>query len=129
MIRYAYNTQMEPPAPFVLVTLRNPLDDRELRNVPAQLDTAADRTALPLSIAEALGLHALETVPIGSFGGHITMMPLYAALLGVHTFTPRLLRVLAHADEPWVLLGRDVLNEIRSLLDGPAKAMEIDEPA
>jgi hypothetical protein len=55
-------------------------------------------------------------------------VPLYVVLLGVHTFPPRSIEVIVHPEEQWVLLGRDVLNELRSLLDGPAAAIEIDEP-
>jgi hypothetical protein len=43
LIRYTYNTQVNPPAPFVLITLRNPAGGAEVRDVPAQIDTA--RTA------------------------------------------------------------------------------------
>jgi hypothetical protein len=56
-------------------------------------------------------------------------VPLSGVLLGVHTFSPRLIEVLAHPEEQWVLLGQDVLNQLRSLLDGPATALEIEEPA
>ena len=38
---------------------------------------------------------------------------------------PRPVEVLAHEGEPHVLLGRDVLNHHRLLLDGPGLAMEI----
>ena len=52
-------------------------------------------------------------------------MTLYAALLGVHTLPQRLIEVVAHPDESWVLLGRDVLNGLRLVLDGPQLALEI----
>ena len=56
VIRYRYNTQLEPPAPFVHLLIRNPADGTELTNVPAQLDTAADRTVFPQSVADELKL-------------------------------------------------------------------------
>jgi hypothetical protein len=127
-VRYGYNNQVNPPAPFVFVTLRNPTTGAERQNVPAQVDTAADLTVLPESIAVALGLHTTGFRDVVGFGAGPSQVPVYGVLLGVHTFTPRLLEVLAHPDEPWVLLSRDVLNEIRALLDGPARALEIDDP-
>ena len=119
MIRYAYNTQVQPPAPFLLVTLRNPVTGAETSDFPAQLDTAADRTLLPLPVVQALGLPAIGSVPIGGVGGTVEIMTVYAVLLGVHTLPVQLTEVVAHPDEPWVLLGRDILNAHRLLLDGP----------
>lgn len=125
MIRYVYSSQIAPPAPFVLVTLRHPQSGAEVQNIPAQLDTAADRTVLPLAIVQLLGLPALGSLPIGGVGGAVQQMPLYAAFLGIHTLVPELVEVLAHPDESWPLLGRDVLNAHRILLDGPQLALEI----
>lgn len=62
MIRYNYLTQLQPPAPFVYVTLRNPVTGAEKRDVPAQLDCAADRSVLPESEATALGLPQMGTI-------------------------------------------------------------------
>ena len=127
MIGYAYNTQIYPPAPFVLLTLRHPVTGVELSAVPAQIDSAADRTVLPLSIAEAMNLEPIGNVLIGGVGGTIAAMPTYAVLLGVHTLPERLIEVIAHSEESWVLLGRDVLNSLRIVLDGPQSVLEIDE--
>ena len=62
MIRYRYNSQVQPPAPFVYVALRNPADGVELRDVPAQVDSAADRTVLPDAVVHALGLPQMGTM-------------------------------------------------------------------
>lgn len=127
MIVYAYNTQIFPPAPFVVLTLRNPVTGVVLSEVPAQIDSAADRTVLLLSITKAMDLEPLGNIQIGGFGGSITAVPTYAVLLGVHTLAERLIEVIAHAEESWVLLGRDVLNGLRIVLDGPRLALEIEE--
>jgi hypothetical protein len=129
MARYRYAAEFNPPAPFVQVTLGNPTTGEQRQAIPAQVDTAADRTVLPEAVALSLHLNRIGETVIGGFGGTITVVPLYGVLLGVHTFPPRLIEVLAHPEEQWVLLGRDVLNQLRSLLDGPATALEIDEPA
>lgn len=126
MARYRYSNEVTPPAPFVLVTLRNPVTGEERRDFPAQVDTAADRTVLPESLE--LNLNVTGFRPIGSFGGAVSVVPSYAVLLGVHTFPLSLTEVLAHPAERWVLLGRDVLNHLRTLLDGPGTALEIDPP-
>jgi hypothetical protein len=125
MKRFLYNSQIQPPAPFVLVALSNPLTGAEAINVPAQIDTAADRTLLPSSIVEQLMLPAIGSMPIGGVGGAIATMKLYAVLLAGPTQPSRAVEVVAHPNEAWVLLGRDVLNSHRVVLDGPGLALEV----
>ncbi len=43
----------------------------------------------------------------------------------VHSLPPQTIEVVASPGESWVLLGRDVLNSYRALLDGPQLAVEI----
>lgn len=93
--------------------------------MPAQIDTAADRTVVPLARLQALGLEPIDEVKVGGFGGHEQKVFVYAVSLAVQTFAPRTLAVFAHAREPWVLLGRDVLNSYRLLLDGPALVLQL----
>ncbi len=125
MIRYAFLAQLDPPAPFVNVVLRNPVTGTELRDVPAQLDCAADRTILPGSVVNSLSLPQVGTMTLGGFGGVSYTPPTYAILLGLHDMPIKQFKFAAHMGESWVLLGRDVLNSYRILLDGPALALEI----
>src|SRR5438552_682207 len=104
MIRYAYNQQVEPPAPFVLVTLRNPVTGMERDKVPAQLDYAADRTLLPSDVVQALVLPAIGSLLIGGVGGTVAEMTVYAVSIGVHQLPPRPVEVVSHPNEPWILL-------------------------
>jgi hypothetical protein len=125
MIRYSYNRQLVPPAPFVHVTIRCLETGKELNGVPAQMDSGADRSVLPGNYVEELGLVQLDEIPVAGFGGHISLIPSYRVALAIHQFPPLLVEVIAHADEPFVLLGRDVLNQFRLLFDGPQNFLEI----
>jgi hypothetical protein len=125
MTRYAYNIPLRPPAPFVLLALRRPRSGAEIRDVPALLDSAADGALLPLTVAEELNQGKIGDLDIGGVGGSVERMTVYDVLLGIRPLPLRLVEVVAHADEPSVLLGRDVLNGHRLLLDGPGLALEI----
>jgi hypothetical protein len=125
VIRFPYPSQVHPPAPFVNLMLRNPLTGSELRDVPAQLDTAADRTLLPTSLVQALNLPQIRSIPIGGIGGFFQLMPSYPVLLAIDNLPAQNCEVIADPNEAWVLLGRDVLNAHRILLDGPRLALEI----
>lgn len=125
MIRYRYNTQLQPPAPFVHLLLRNPADGSELLAVPAQIDTAADLTVLPQSLVKNLGLAQIGTMLIGGLGGITYTLPTYVVLVGIHDLATKPIKVVASADEDWPLLGRDLLNSVRLTLDGPQSVLEI----
>lgn len=124
-IRGPHNAQVQPPAPFVFVTIGNPLTDPAGLPFPAQLDTAADRTVVPLTVVQSLGLKPLDKTSVAGFGGKPHSVDRYVVSIAVQGFAPRPRLVIAHADEPWVLLGRDVLNDHRIVLDGPNLTLEV----
>lgn len=125
MIGYSFLTELDPPGPLVNFVLRNPASGAELRGVPAQLDCAADRTVLPESVVKSLLLPQVGTMRFGGFGGTTHTLPVFAAMLGLHDLPMQTIKVASHAEESWILLGRDVLNSHRIVLDGPQLAVEI----
>lgn len=125
MIRFRYPSQLSPPAPFVSITLRNPISNAEQHDVPAQIDSAADRTLLPETLVQALGLPQIGTIPIGGVGGIVQTMPSYPVHVAIHNLPIQTVEVVASAGESWVLLGRDIVNTHRLLLDGPQLFLEI----
>jgi hypothetical protein len=125
LIRYPYVTQLQPPAPFINLTLSNPVTGASITNVPAQLDTAADRTLIPDSVARQLDLPQIGSVPIGGVGGTLQQMPTYPIRVSIHDLPELTIEVVASPGETWVLLGRDILNGHRVLLDGPNLALEL----
>lgn len=125
MIRYRYAAQANPPAPFVYVTLRNPVSGAEMQNVAALLDSAADQTVVPDALALNLGLNPLGIVPIAGVCGNVQSWPSYAAQLRIHNLPMHNLEVVGHPKQIHVLLGRDILNAYRIVLDGPQLALEI----
>jgi hypothetical protein len=97
----------------------------EVTNTPGQIDSAADRSVIPEPFARQLQLVHLDSLEVAGLGGVVTILPTYLVILhvrGAHALT---IEVLASDGEPWILLGRDVLNQIRIVLDGPAQFVEI----
>jgi len=126
MIRYSYNRQITPPAPFVHVTIQPPEDSIASSDLPALLDTAADITVIPGRVADELHLIPLDETPIGGFDGRVSWVSTYLVQLALRQYAPRIIRVVASRDEPYVLLGRDVLNGHRVVLDGPRLRLELE---
>ena len=129
MIRYRYVTHLQPPAPFVNVTVRCPTTGTSAVDIPAQIDPAADRTVIPAGIVSALNLVQVGRFLFEGFGAAIVQLPVYLVAVQIHDLPPLEIRAVVGDKEPYVLLGRDVLNSYRVLLDGPGQAIEINLPA
>jgi hypothetical protein len=93
--------------------------------VPAQIDSAADRTLIPFRHVQALNLPRIGDSLMGGLGGSVEVLPIHGVLLGIHDMQPELVEVVSHPNENWVLLGRDVMNRYRAVHDGPGLALEI----
>src|SRR4051794_4057129 len=74
MIRYAYNRQLSPPAPFVHVSVQSLAGDSISDSLPAQIDTGADRTVIPGGLVDSLGLLPLDELPFLGLGGHLVAL-------------------------------------------------------
>jgi hypothetical protein len=116
----AYDTSMfDPPAPIALVSLRNPATGAVWSDVPMLLDSGADVTLIPEEVLRHL---SLETVPgkqyeLSGFDGSVsqTFVVRLEMIFCRRTFRGQFLLV----DQGWGILGRNILNAVALLLDGP----------
>jgi Aspartyl protease len=120
-----YAPFVTPPGPFVLVRIGpsagTPASDSQL----AQLDCGADRTVVTSELVQQLQLVPSGLALVAGLGGEVEESPLYDVSLTLAGFQPLSVEVFASEGEPWVLLGRDVLNRYRIVLDGPNQTLEI----
>jgi len=108
-----------PPAPLARLDLRNPTTGAAVRNVPMLLDTGADVTLVPESSLTSLGL-SLQSAPsyelVGFDGMHSSARAVDLQLVLLErSFAGRFLTI----DQSWGILGRNVLNSLPLLLNGP----------
>ena len=101
------------------MTLRNPTTGILLSDVPMLIDTGADITLLPSDVVDQLGITAEENsdFEVQVFDGETKRLKLARVelyLLG-RKFAGEYLLV----DRPIGILGRNILNNIKILLDGP----------
>lgn len=125
MIRYRYTTEIQPPAPFVSVTVRCPTTGRYIDPSPAQVDSGADCTVLPQFVVSALDLVQIGVYECQGFEGEIKRFPVFLVAIAIHDLPPVEVRAILVESEPYILLGRDVLNAHRIILDGPRMVLEI----
>jgi predicted aspartyl protease len=113
------STGFDPPAPVAQVSVRNPESGDAKDGVPKLIDTGADVTLLPLSVARELGvtgipgktyeLHGFEGSVCSSLAAHAEMV-----FLG-RRFRGQFLLI----DQETGIIGRNILNTVAMLFDGP----------
>jgi len=115
-----YDEQLfSPPAPVAAVSLRNPGDHTVVSDVPMLLDSGADVTLIPETFVSRIGadIRSHKTYELSGFDGHTAFA--HAVHLDLiflkRAFRGRFLVI----DQEWGILGRDILNHIALLLDGP----------
>ena len=118
MQKYAAE-DFDPPAPVAYVVLRNLTTGASLDNVPLLIDTGADVTALPLAYVEKLGIKPdkhkfYEAIGFDGQSRIVNMVELEIEFLDCK-FKGQFLLV----DQPTGFLGRNILNNLRILFDGP----------
>ncbi len=114
--------QFDPPAPVAKVNLRHPVTGASIPNVPMLLDTGADVTLLPREFIEQLGVTPVEdkVYEVEGFDGGTKLaevVQLELVFLG-RKFKGQFLLI----DLPMGILGRNILNAIVILLDGPRES-------
>ncbi len=111
----------DPPAPVAVVTLRHPESRRSISDQVLLMDTGADVTLLPRLAVERIGVQPLTDPPyeLMGFDGSRSVAP--AAIVDMvfvnRAFRGRYLLI----DGEVGVLGRDVLNHLQLLLNGPAR--------
>ncbi|MGB9179981.1 MAG: retroviral-like aspartic protease family protein [Pyrinomonadaceae bacterium] len=116
----AYDSALfSPPAPLAHVTLRNPESGATRNDVPMLIDTGADVTLLPQNAASEIGLTVLndKNYELMGFEGQASVAVAVRAemiLLGL-TFRGQFLLI----EQDWGIIGRNVLNSLALVLNGP----------
>ncbi len=109
----------DPPAPVAYVNSQNPATGVLLSDVPMLIDTGADATLLPSNAVEQLGI-ATENdsdFEVQVFDGEIKRLKV--AKLELYILGKKFAGEYLLIDRPIGILGRNILNNVRILLDGP----------
>ncbi len=115
----AYDDSRFAPAPIAIVTLRHPDCEERRAEVPMLIDSGADATLLPRAAATSLGLTGTgERYQLVAFDSTTSESEAVRADLVFlnKRFRGRFLLIESEIG----VIGRNILNHVRLLLDGPA---------
>jgi hypothetical protein len=108
-----------PPASVARVTLRHPDSGATQPDVPMLIDCGADVTLIPQALVNGLGVTVTSGKAyelMGFDGSKSVAQAVQLDLLFLRrAFKGRFLLI----DQAWGILGRDMLNHLAVLLDGP----------
>ena len=119
-----YNDQFfSPPAPVANVTFRDPINLATLSDVLMLIDPGADVTVVPQPVVDFFGasVNYDEGVELEGFGGQPAISPVTRLdlIFQPKTFKGRFPVASSQDGQNIGIIGRDVLNHIVLVLDGP----------
>lgn len=121
---YSYSKEFNPPAPVLSISLSAPLS-AETTQVEAIVGSGADITVVPAQIVSRLRLRRVDLVLVSGLERGARESAVYSAMLTLEgVLPPRVYRVLSW-DADYAILGRDVLNRLIAVLNGPQERLRI----
>jgi predicted aspartyl protease len=119
-----YSTEYTPPAPVLAIRVSAPSGGTGVALL-ALVDTGADVSVLPRTVAESLALPHLSNLRLQGVTGVPESVRVHAARVEVGGKS-LLAEVACFGSE--IILGRDILNGFVLRLDGPRTALELAAP-
>jgi predicted aspartyl protease len=113
------------PAPYVTVRVSW---QGQFRDLPGLIDSGADGTTIPKFLVSVLNLVKIDEVTIDDANGGSQEQDLVVADIELHGFSISALPVAA-TEYPFVLIGRDILSQLVTELNGPAATLTLTGPA
>jgi len=122
---HPYSNEYASPFPSLPVIVHPPEGVSTSDTLPALLDTGADGTLVPVTLLQAIHADGIHTARMRSHWGVSRPVTIYLVDMDVAGFRLPGVEVIGDDQSNEILLGRNVLNKLVLLLDGPAKTTSI----
>lgn len=123
--RYSSRFSLWPPAPVVTIQVAASAQSRQVA-VPALIDSGADGVMLPVSVHQNLGLASADPALVQGAVGPMLAMPAFQAYISLEQGQPLKTEVTLWQN-PYAILGRDIINDFVVTLDGPNLTLTISQ--
>jgi len=124
---YRYAETWYPPMPVLEIRLGYPEESLSLGPYTAIVDTAADGTLIPIQLIERLEAPFVDDVRLRSQWGEWHKARMFTVDMGIDSLRLPVVEVVGDEQGDEIILGRNVLNRLRLLLDGPAAMTKVLE--
>ena len=124
-MRYPYDVSYRPPFPVAQVVLHNSEAGLYTIAEDALLDTGSDGSLVPIAYLQQIFAPALTDTRICSHWGEWRSVQLFVVDLELDGLILPGVFVVGDEQGDEIVLGRNVLNKLRLLLDGPANLTEM----
>ena len=114
-----HDRKYRPPFPTLTIALRS--SDRGLSTdtLSALVDTGADITSVPVRLLGAIEAPEVDEVRLRSHWGHAISVITYLVDVVIGDSVLPALEVVGDSTNNEIVLGRDVINQLILLVDGP----------
>lgn len=125
MAIFDYDFAYDPAAPVIPISIANPDDDRTPLQAEGLIDSGSDTTLIPLAVLQRVGAFSGEQVYFRGVTGSRATADAYRVVIHMPVGVSYGIRAVATRGGNEIILGRDVLNRWRIVLDGPGETVEI----
>jgi len=113
--------------PVLEIRLGYPEENPSLGPYTAIVDTAADGTIIPIQLIEHLEAPFVDDVRLRSQWGEWHRARVFTVDIGIDQLRLPAVEVVGDERGDEIILGRNVLNKLRLMLDGPAAVTKVLE--
>ena len=124
-MNFAYSDDYQPPAPMVGITIGSEDTGLDTGLVSAFVDSGADATIVPKHPLDRMQAPPTDWAFIRSQWGERRKVLLYGVEIRIGNVTVGGINVVGDELTDEIILGRNVLNRLRVLLDGPHKQVQV----
>ncbi len=124
-MKYPYDSSYQPPIPAVQVVFYNSEEGLRTTAKNALLDTGSDGSLVPIAYLQEILAPAITDTRIRSHWGEWRPVQLFVVDLELDDL--RLPNIFVIGDEQGneIILGRNIINKLRLLLDGPTNLTDV----
>ena len=126
-MNYRYSRDYFPPAPIIDITLISTAESLRSGPLPALVDSGADGTIVPIGYLDEIHAPPTREMVIRSQWADRHPVILYLVDVQIGDLTLPGIEVVGDEISDELVLGRDILNRLRVLLDGPKETVDVSE--
>jgi predicted aspartyl protease len=126
-VKFSYDTDYEPPAPSLEIQLALPGRSFSPGPYTAFVDSGADATLIPAHYLHGLPIQVDDRKFLRSAWGERRIVDIYYLDVGIGSLRLPVIEIVADEESNEIIVGRNVLNKLFIVLNGPAQILEMKD--